>query len=47
MYTLDPNFIGKVPILDSASEHILYGTNVDWEKEKNTDKIPNAFGSSR
>ena len=42
IYTLDPNFRRKVPILDGgegASEHILYGTNVDWEKEKNIDKI--------
>ena len=42
VFILDPNFIGKVPILDGGeggSEHILYGTNVDWEKKKNIEEM--------
>lgn len=41
--SIDPSYCGNVPILDGgegASEHILYGTNIDWKEENNTDEMP-------
>ena len=41
---LDPSYQGCVPILDGtdgASEHVLYGTNINWQKAKENDNTSN------
>ena len=41
---LDPSYQGCVPILDGtdgASEHVLYGTNINWQEAKENDNTSN------
>lgn len=40
----DPSYQGCVPILDGtdgASEHVLYGTNINWQEAKENDNTSN------